>query len=592
MTASATTARPRADWDLTDYFSGIEAADYREHRERIVSELDALARRPGATDADSLLAVERLESRIRHLGSYLSCMGAADSKDDAVSREAAGLASLRAGFEKLMVKIRADFVALDEPGFERLLADERLVPIAYFLCRQRLQAQQTMPVELEELAADLGVTGITAWGRLYDKISGRLEFTLDVPGEASRRVPVAMARSLLNKPEPAVRRATAQGTAVAWESVSESVAACLNSISGTRLELYRRRGIEDFLEPALFSAGIERSTLDTMLAVVRERQGSMRAYLKRKAERLGLPRLAFHDTGAPLGEQGGAALDWPGATRRVFDAFGQSYPALADFARSAVDQAWIDHQPRAGKRPGAFCSSSYEIKQSRVFMTFNGTSRDVQTLAHELGHAWHNCVMRDMRPWARGYPMTLAETASTFAERLVSDAQLESGELSADARLAMLDQRLSDGVSMLLNIPMRFDFERALYERRAAGELSVQELCALMEEAQRANFGDALDPAQLDPWFWASKLHFYISGLSFYNFPYTFGYLFSMGLFARAQAEGASFLPVYEELLRRTASQPAEQIARELLGVELGEPEFWSASIDLVDEDYRQFAAL
>ncbi|MFT5150362.1 MAG: oligoendopeptidase F [Planctomycetota bacterium] len=584
-----TATKASADWDLTPYFSGFQAPDYAAFREVLEADYAALAADNASVDAEFLLRIEDAMSRSRHLSSYLGCMSAADSRDEAVSRERAGMASVHAEGEKLMVRIRASFKAMPDTEFDALLADERLVPIRYALQRLRLQSQDTMTAELEELSADLGVTGISAWSRLYDNVSGKLEFSLDVPGQDSRQVSVAMTRSLLNSPDPAVRRATAVGSSAAWESVSDSISACLNSISGTRLQLYKRRGIDDFLKPALFQAGIERNTLDTMLGVVRERQGGIQEFLKRKAQRLGMDVLAFHDTGAPLAGGGDESIEWPQATERVFEAFGRSYPELADFAREAVDKRWIDYAPRDGKRPGAFCSSSYTIKESRVFMTYNGTGRDLQTLAHELGHAWHNCVMRDMRPWARGYPMTLAETASTFAERLMSDAQLERGDLTGEARLGLLDQRLSDASAMLLNIPMRFDFEKDLYERRAGGELSVSELCQMMIDAQIKNYGDALDPNQLDPWFWASKLHFYIGGLSFYNFPYTFGYLFSMGIFARAKAEGPSFLPVYEELLRRTASDPAELVAREVLGVDLGKPDFWNASIDLVDSDLKAY---
>src|SRR5690606_25952168 len=236
---------------------------------------------------------------------------------------------------------------------------------------------------------------------------------------------------------------------------------------------------------------------------------------------------------------------------------------------------------------GGFCSSSQLIGQSRIFMTYNGAFGDVQTLAHELGHAFHNWVMRDLRPWQRGYPMTLAETASTFAEQLIIDAALEGA--GPAERLALLDQRLLEAATFTLNIPMRFDFEHALYSRRPAGELSVGELKEMMIEAQRANFGDALDPDQLDPWYWASKLHFYITGVGFYNFPSSFGYLFSLGIFARARKEGPDFLPTYERLLRQTASAPAEVVAREVLGVDLGGPDFWNASLDLIAEDLAAY---
>jgi oligoendopeptidase F len=273
----------------------------------------------------------------------------------------------------------------------------------------------------------------------------------------------------------------------------------------------------------------------------------------------------------------------------VANAFAGFQPELGHFAREAVSQRWIDYSPRPGKRPGGFCSTSPLLEQSRIFLTFQGALGDMATLAHELGHAFHGRVMSDMRPWARRYPMTLAETASTFAEQVVIDATLAHPETPVGERRQMLHGRLQDAVSFLLNIPTRFDFEHALYEERAEGELSVRRLGELMGEAQTRNFGDVLDPDGRDPWFWASKLHFYIASIRFYNFPYTFGYLFALGLYAVARSEGGRFWERYKRLLRHTGSAPAEVVARDGLGVDIESPDFWNASIDGIEADLERF---
>jgi pepF/M3 family oligoendopeptidase len=423
-------------------------------------------------------------------------------------------------------------------------------------------------------------------------VSGKLEFDLELPGEPAQRHPVALTRSLLEDPRPAVRRAALLGSNRAWEGVGDVLGASLNAIAGTRHTLYRNRGVAHFLDPALFDAGITRRTLDTMWDVVRARADVPRAYLARKAALLGRERLGFQDLMAPLPVANTAKISWEEARVRVCDAFGRFAPELESFAREAFDGQWIDYAPRPAKRPGGFCTGSSLIEQSRVFMTYNQTQGDVSTLAHELGHAFHSRVMRGLRPWARRYPMTLAETASTFAEQLVVDAVLSRTDASPEERAVMLDNRLQDAAMFLLNIWMRFVFETSFYEERRAGELGVARICELMSDAQRQCYGDALDPDELDPWFWASKLHFYITGLSFYNFPYTFGYLFSLGIFARAREEGAAFAPRYAELLMLTGSDSAENVARQALGVDLEKPDFWNASIDLIAADLVQLEAL
>jgi oligoendopeptidase F len=317
-----------------------------------------------------------------------------------------------------------------------------------------------------------------------------------------------------------------------------------------------------------------------------------RRCLRRKAALLGVEKLGFQDLMAPLSLRFNDRLDWSDGQARVIGAFESVYPDLARFASQALERRWVDHSPRAGKAPGGFCSTSPVLGESRIFMTFNGAAGDVATLAHELGHAWHGWLLRDARFWSRHYPMTLAETASTFAQQIAIDAVLDHPAATAEARAVMLDARMQDAETFLLNIRMRFLFESAMYEERASGELSVERLCELMARAQREVYGDTLDPEQLDPFFWASKLHFYIAGVSFYNFPYTFGYLFSLGLFARARAEGPGFLPRYEQLLRETGRGSVEEVVSSCLGIDLRQPDFWQASIALIGQDLERWLAV
>ena len=590
------------DWDLGAYFREFGGAEFEEYRDALRAGVEALAARvarlaelaPDVHDAwvEALIELEALDSRAGHLGSYLGCLSAADAREDAIKAAVATAARDRVELQKIHLGVRAALGRTTAACVEALVADPRLAPVRYFIERERDHAARSMPADLEALASELGVDGLGAWGRLYDTLSGGLEFEL-VRGNGEReRLPVAMTRTLLEDPDPEVRRATLRGANAAWAGVGEVAAAALNAIAGARLTLDRRRGVEDFLEAPLFDSGIGRRTLHVMREVVQARFEVPRAFLRRKARLLGKDRLGFHDLMAPTPFDSPERIPIARARTQVIDAFERGYPGLADFAREAFARRWIDHTPRAGKRPGGFCSTSHEIGESRIFMTYDGAPGDVSTLAHELGHAWHGWLMRDMRSWARRYPMTLAETASTFAENLVTDAVLSDPEASRAARLAVLDARLMDAAAYLLNIEMRFRFEARFYEARADGEVPLEELKRFMSEAQCEVYADALDPEELDPWFWASKLHFYITGLRFYNFPYTFGYLFSSVLFARARAEGPDFIPEYETLLRRTGSGSAEQIAAACLGVDLTQPDFWNASLDLVEADRALFEAL
>jgi oligoendopeptidase F len=602
ITAAAPQTAQTANWDLTAYFPEFDGPDHRAFREdyekRLAKTL-ARARSLGPLRDESagdwatlILDLEDLGARALHLFSFIHCLTAAHSKDERYQASKAALSVIDAERDKIHVRLLAALRDASDEVFEKLLAHPSLRGVEYSLRRSRFAGREmSMEPDLEELAADLTITGAGAWERLYQKIAGSLEFDLKKPDGSVERVPMARKNGLLENPNPAIRKATLEGSNAAWETVANPVAAALNAIAGERLTLQRRRGIRHFLDAATFQARISRATLDAMMEAIGSGGESMRNYLKLKAKLLGKEKLGFQDEDAPLPLKGGRenTLSWDQARETVCRAFEDAYPAMGEFARMAFEKNWIDWEPRLGKRPGAFCTSSHLIRQSRVFMTYNDTLGDAQTLAHELGHAFHNWVMRDMRPLSRSYPMTLAETASTFAEAVLGEALLNDPRAPEDDRASLLDASLRRAEVFLLNIPMRFDFEKSFHEERAKGEVSATRLRELMLQAQRARYGDALVETELDPWFWASKQHFYFTGVTFYNYPYSFGYLFSLGVFARFKKEGASFLPRYEELLRLTGSDSAEGAARRALGVELESPEFWLESIRLVEEDLSRF---
>jgi oligoendopeptidase F len=243
---------------------------------------------------------------------------------------------------------------------------------------------------------------------------------------------------------------------------------------------------------------------------------------------------------------------------------------------------WIEAQPRHGKRPGAFCTGSRLLREERCYMTFHNTVHDMVTLAHEVGHAWHSCVLRPARTYASRYPMTLAETASNFGEMILLDGLLNASDVSPATRAYLLDQEMLRSHAYLINIPMRYEFEKSLYTERASGELSVSRMQELMTAAQRKLYGDTLLEDGTDPMFWAYKMHFFITGVSFYNFPYVFGYLLSQALFARFKSEGQSFLPHYEAFLSKTGSATCEQVVKQTLGEDLTNPTFWSTAIQAI----------
>ncbi len=577
------------DWDLGSYFPAYDGPEMRRFKVDLQADLVALqseALSTAALNSENMEAWERIVlsfehavTRLKHLGSYVSCITSADANNEAFASEESALSLLDARMSKVQVELQRGFRSPSDEIFETFTSRPSLRDARYRLSRIREQSRHIMSTDKEHLASDLGVDGIDAWGRLYDRVSGKLTFEMEYPDGRREQVPMSQRRALMEHPDRRVRRAAFEGGNQAWASVETVPASALNAIGGTRLTLNRHRGMDHYLDRALFQAAISRETLDAMFEAIFAEVGIARNILMYKAQLMGGSTLGWYDLSAPLTVEDEDELSWPDARALVHRAFAAGYPALADYTAMAYDKKWIDWSPRPGKRPGAFCTGSPLTKESRVYMTYNDNMGDALTLAHELGHAFHGHLMRTERTLNRAYPMTLAESASTFGEMLLMRGLFEEPGIHPETKASLLNMEASHAAVYLLDIPVRFEFEKTFHEERADGEVAAGRLKELMVDTQRRVLGEVLDPASADPYFWASKLHFYITDTTFYNFPYTFGYLLSRGLFAQYENEGPDFLPRYEQYLKLTGSDSAENVVRRSTGLELTEPGFWSDAI-------------
>ncbi len=589
-------------WNLESFFPAFDGAEMKELKQRLRQSTAALQReaaQAGALTADSLgrweqvlLGLEENEARLGHLAAYVECLAAADAGNEAYSREEALLRRLSAELDKAEIELLPALKEAADGQFAALLQREKLHGAEHRLRRLRLRARHTMSREQEKLAADLGTDGLHAWGRMYNTISGKLEFRMSWPDGRSELVPMARWRALMSHRDRRVGRAAFEGGNRAWAGVADVCGAAINAIAGNRLTLIRYRGQDHYLEPALYQAQVGRKTLEAMYRAVHDHIELPRRIFRAKARAMGREGIWWFEREAPLPLEEAGELTWEEGSALVARSFRTAYPSLADYYAMALEKRWVESQNRGGKRPGAFCTGSALTGEQRVYMTFAGTLRDASTLAHEVGHAWHGWLMRDLRPMAQGYPMTLAETASVFAEQLFAEGITAAPGISDARKLLTLDAALCDAAIMLLDITVRYEFERAFHEERREGEVGVSRLKELMVEAQRRVWGQALLPDGEDPYFWASKLHFYITDVSFYNFPYTFGFLLAMALVRLFRQEGAEFLPRYQEFLRATGGGSAEEVAKAALGEDITGIEFWTAGIRALEEPLQRYEKL
>lgn len=589
-------------WDLTSFFPEFNGPQMREYKQKLNDDIkqlqmDAAELEPLAADtADEwesiILRTEDLEARLTHIFAYVGCLRAADAKNEEYNSEYAKLMRMLAEYEKFAVELLRGFKDATDEVFDGFLAREALKGAEHPLRKIREKSQHTMSPQEEKLAADLNTDGLRAWGRLYDTVSGKLEFDLVHPDGKVERKPISQWRALMSDVDREIGKAAFEGGNKAWEGVEDVCAAALNAIAGTRLTLNRYRGIDSYLYNALFQASIKRESLDAMYTAIHDNIDLGREICRAKAEYLGREGIYWFEREAPLPLKDNKRFTWDEGVAMVTRSFEQAYPGLAKYYVDFLKKRWLESEVRPGKRPGAFCTGSPVNKEERVYMTFNGPLSDVTTMAHEVGHAWHSHLLQELRPMAQEYPMTLAETASIFAEHILAEGIYSDDSISDAQKLLMLDGDLGGDAVLLLDITVRFEFEKAFHDERLEGEVSVSRLKELMVETQRRVFGDALLPGSEDPMFWASKLHFYITGVTFYNFPYTFGFLLARALYNLFKQEGPSFLPKYEEFLRLTGSDYVEGVVQRSIGEDITQPSFWARAIKSLEEPLARYKEL
>lgn len=521
---------------------------------------------------------------LRQSESFVECLIAQNTRDLAAIGLSDRVKNISAKFFAELTRFDNVLREIDDASWNELLQDEALAEIAFNLSERRELAKLKMAPELEALAGDLAIDGYHGWGDMYSLIVSGAKFRVEQDGEEKLLSAGQMANQLSDS-DRSVRAAAFAEWERVWASAADLSADTLNRIAGFRLKLYEKRGWSSVLQEPLQINRMSEATLNAMWDAIEEGKKALVPYLERKAQLFGVDKLDWHDVEAPIGSAT-RTVSYDEGAAFIAEQFRAFDPAMADFAELAFRDAWIEAEDRAGKRPGGFCTSFPKSEQTRIFMTYSGTASNISTLAHELGHAYHQHVMNDLPGFSQEYAMNVAETASTFAEIIVSDRAMKAAT-EDEEKLGLLEDKIQRSVAFFMNIHARLLFETRFYERRKQGLVTASELNELMEAAQREAFKDTLGEAH--PHFWASKMHFYLTDVPFYNFPYTFGYLFSSGLYARALQEGPSFASKYVSLLQDTGRMTVEQLADKHLGVNLEEQDFWRDAVSLTAEDVRLF---
>ena len=536
---------------------------------------------------------EEVRSLIGNPDSYADCRMSVDSQDEAAQVLSGQLQSYQKRFSELSQPL-SQFLDLVSAEIIEVYLDHELTKSTRFVVEHaRKRRDFNLSLAEETLVSGLAQDGIHAWGRLYDQLAGTL--TCDVlVGNESQSMGLAETSGLLQKPDDGTRENAWRAINEAWGEQVESCAAAINSIAGWRLELGRRRSGKSpvhFLDSPAHMNRISKTTLDVVLSVAEESMPLAQRAALLQAKAYGKDRYGPWDQRSPapaLGDDD-RPIPYAEALELIANAYRSIDPTMGEFVEMMAERKWIEGTVGSRKRPGAYCTAFPKSRTPRVYMTYTGGTSDVITLAHELGHAFHSWTMRDLPDSQQSYGMSLAETASTFGETIVRDALLERAETPSE-ELAIAWEETGALISFVLNIPTRFEFEKNFYQAREERPLRPDELKELMSQAWQKWYGESL--SEPDPLFWANKLHFFISELSFYNFPYLFGYLFSLGVYAKRLSFGDEFFPRYEGLLRDTGRMTAEDLAAKHLDVDISQADFWRDTVAMLQPRVDHFEKL
>lgn len=589
-------------WDMTPIYPSMDSKEFEEGFSSVVRDINDLAdlfdahqitkqSAAPALDHKTIQAFETIIERYsavleaaRTLEVYIECFVNTNSHDTVAQAKLSELQQTTMILTQLGTRFIAWIGSLDVEALIKRSPVAR--EHAFILQKAKIRAAHLMTPAEENLSSELNLSGGTAWEKLHGDVTSQLAVSLELSGKV-QELPMSMVRNLAVDPDREVRRRAYEAELAGWKRVALPLAAALNSIKGEVTVLSRRREWGSPLGASLLDNNIDRQTLNAMFTASRESFPDFRRYLHAKARALGLSRLAWYDLFAPVGSDE-KVWAYDDAAAFIIEQFGTFSPRLSNFAARAFREHWIDAEPREGKQDGAYCTPLRE-DESRVFANYKASYDGVSTLAHELGHGYHNLNLARRTMLQRSTPMALAETASIFCETIIRNAALRNA--GRQEQIAILEASLQGSCQVVVDITSRFLFEQRVFNQRRQRELSIDELNNLMLEAQRETYGDGLDENALHPYMWAMKPHYYSTRISFYNYPYMFGLLFGLGLYARYQEDNEKFKSSYDELLSSTGLADAATLAQQF-GINIRSVDFWRSSFDIVRQDIERFEEL
>ena len=579
-------------WNLDILYTGFDTEEYKNDLCKLEALIPKLSDIAGGchnmSAADFLTKYiktnEELTELIEKLAIYANLRYSANTRDTDAASMLGRIMQMMSATAAPVAVIEKAISEID--NLEEVINNTpALTEYKYLIMNVKRDSRYLLSDKEETILAKMSLSGATAWSDLQSSLTSGVKVKYE--GED---ITLSAVRNLAYSPDAEVRRKAFDAEIACYDSIKEAVAFALNSIKLQVLTECELRGYESPLDKSLYQSRMKRETLDALLGAMDEYLPAFRKYMKAKAKALGHEgSLPFYDLFAPMGKSD-KVYSVEDAKNYLLGIFAKFDTELHDMVKCAFENEWIDFFPREGKVGGAFDCGVPSAKQSRVLTNFDGSFSDVVTLAHELGHSFHDRQVFCHSILNQGYSMPVAETASTFNEVLVMETAIADAK-DKDEKLALIESQLMDACQIIVDIYSRYLFEASVFKNRPMEFMDADRMCALMTDAQKQAYGDGLDENALHPYMWLCKGHYYSGGLSFYNYPYAFGGLFARGLYAKYKAEGPAFVDTYKAMLRATSINDVEECAK-IAGVDLTDKEFWRQGLQSIADRIDEFCEL
>lgn len=584
-------------WSLDELYKSFDSEEFKNDYEKCVKEIERIKQWTESNLRDTHDAARKMREYVKSLNdfymlysrlySYAQLTMSVEAKNekaqkvvDSLEEKATELTKPKVSFEKWLGSVW-DINSI-------IAGDDYLKEFRFFFREILEKSKYLLSDEEEVLISKMKTTGSSAWEKLQELLTSTLLVEIEIDGE-EKKLPLPVVRNMAYNKDAALRKTAYEAELKAYRKIDESVAACLNGIKGEVITITKMRGYKSPLEKTVLDSRMDMETLEAMLTAMRESLPDFHRYFRKKAELMGYKNgLPFYEMFAPMGDAD-MRFTYKEARDYIVSNFRTFSDALADFAAKAFDNRWIDAEPREGKRGGAFCHYIHPIGESRILANFEGSFSNVTTLAHELGHGYHDSCLVKEAYLNTDYPMPIAETASIFCETIVKEAALKTA--NKEETFTLLENDISDSAQVIVDIYSRFLFESEVFRRRVEGSLSVNELKEIMLNAQKEAYGNGLDPDFLHPYMWLCKPHYYSADYNFYNFPYAFGLLFSKGLYAEYLKRGKEFVKDYDKMLSVTGKMKVADVAK-VMNIDVRSVDFWRGSLGLIRKDIDKFINL